>query len=286
MMTPPVRRIIGGVDTHGDSHVAAALDSATGRLLGTVDPGSSHLQVHAGAVYLHRGASYVVDSLDLDEAVAMVHAEEPDWTTSARDITDIRVVEALRSRHLGSVGLHFGTVDVTNQVVSYLRKRVATGEVLDERPLDLPARQLRTRAVWYTVPAETLAGAGLHPADVPGAAHAAEHAAIGLLPLFATCDRWDIGGVSTAMHEDTGGATVFVYDGHPGGAGFAARGYDAAVEWLAATRAAVAACDCATGCPSCVQSPKCGNGNEPLDKAAAVLLLDTVLSAVRSRDAP
>ncbi|MDQ6875276.1 MAG: DEAD/DEAH box helicase [Actinomycetota bacterium] len=276
-----------GVDIRGvGGEQVRVVEAGTGRLLGTVDPGSSHLQVHAGAVYLHRGASYLVDSLDLDEAVAMVHAEEPDWTTSARDITDIRVVEALRSRHLGSVGLHFGTVDVTNQVISYLRKRVATGEVLDERALDLPARQLRTRAVWYTVPAETLAGAGLHPADVPGAAHAAEHAAIGLLPLFATCDRWDIGGVSTAMHEDTGGATVFVYDGHPGGAGFAARGYEAAVEWLAATRAAIAACDCATGCPSCVQSPKCGNGNEPLDKAAAVLLLDTVLSAVRLRDAP
>jgi DEAD/DEAH box helicase domain-containing protein len=169
---------------------------------------------------------------------------------------------------------------VTNQVVSYLRRRIATGEVLEEVPLDLPARKLSTAAVWYTVSDEALAAARLNWPDIPGAAHAAEHAAIGLLPLFATCDRWDIGGVSTALHEDTGRCTVFVYDGHPGGAGFAARGYDAAGAWLRATREAIASCECESGCPSCVQSPKCGNGNNPLDKAGAVRLLDVVLEAI------
>jgi DEAD/DEAH box helicase domain-containing protein len=233
--------------------------------------------VHAGAVYLHQGRSYVVESLDLDDAVALVHADDPDWTTSARDVTDIAIVAPERSATHASVTVNFGTVDVTNQVVSYLRRRIATGEVLDDNPLDLPPRQLRTKAVWYTVRQDALDGIGLGVMDVPGAAHAAEHAAIGLLPLFATCDRWDIGGVSTALHPDTGCPTVFVYDGHAGGAGFAERGHAALADWLTATREAIAACECTAGCPSCVQSPKCGNGNEPLDKAGAVVLLDLVL---------
>jgi DEAD/DEAH box helicase domain-containing protein len=255
------------------------VESATGRLLGTVDSSSAHSQAHTGAVYLHQGEAYVVELLDLDEAVALVRADDPDYSTSARDITDIRIAETLRTSTFAGVTLSFGTVDVTHQVVAYLKKRLGSGEVLGEEPLDLPARQLRTKAVWYTVSAGLLSSAGLEWADVPGAAHAAEHAAIGLLPLFATCDRWDIGGVSTALHEDTGLATVFVYDGHPGGAGFAERGHARAPAWLRATQEAIAACECASGCPSCVQSPKCGNGNEPLDKDGAVRLLDVVLAS-------
>jgi DEAD/DEAH box helicase domain-containing protein len=258
------------------------VEGGTGRVLGTVDAGASHTTVHPGAVYLHQGTSYVVDELHLEDAVALVHEEEPPWSTFARDTTDIRVVSTLRERDLGDLTIHHGTVDVTNQVVSYLRRRHLSGEVLDETPLDLPARQLRTRAVWYTLSPAALERAGIEPAAVPGAAHAAEHAAIGLLPLFATCDRWDIGGVSTALHEDTGRMTIFVYDGHPGGAGFSARGYDTVEAWLRATRDAVSACECETGCPSCVQSPKCGNGNEPLDKAGAVRLLEVVLDGLRA----
>ncbi len=255
------------------------VESGTGRLLGTVDGGSAHSQAHEGAVYLHQGESWLVDALDLEESVALVHAEEPDYSTSARDVTDIEVVEELRARSYDGVDLVFGTVDVTSQVVSYLKKRHGSGEVLGEEPLDLPPRQLRTRAVWYTVSPALLEAAGLSSADVPGAAHAAEHAAIGLLPLFATCDRWDIGGVSTALHPDTGTCTVFVYDGHPGGAGFAEQGWVRGAAWLRATREAIASCECPSGCPSCVQSPKCGNGNEPLDKAGAVRLLDVVLAS-------
>ncbi|MDP9408679.1 MAG: DUF1998 domain-containing protein, partial [Actinomycetota bacterium] len=255
------------------------VEAGTGRLLGTVDAGAADHTVHTGAVYLHQGESYVVAELDLETSVALVVPDTPDYSTSARDVTDIAVVEELRSREWPDLRLSFGTVDVTNQVVSFLRKRLGSGEVLGEVPLDLPARQLRTRAVWWSLSPALLDAAGLAPADVPGAAHAAEHAAIGLLPLVATCDRWDIGGVSTALHADTGRATVFVYDGHPGGAGFAARAYEAAAAWLTATRDAVAACECEAGCPSCVQSPKCGNGNDPLDKAGAVRLLDAVLAA-------
>jgi len=163
--------------------------------------------------------------------------------------------------------------------VSFLKRRVPSGEVIAEEPLDLPQRTLRTAAVWWTVAQQTLESTGLAAEDLPGAAHAAEHCSIGLLPLFATCDRWDIGGVSTALHPDTGQLTVFVYDGHPGGAGFSDRGFHAARDWLTATRETIASCRCADGCPSCVQSPKCGNQNNPLDKPGAIALLDVLLAA-------
>ncbi|MGI5147042.1 DEAD/DEAH box helicase [Plantactinospora sp. CA-294935] len=254
------------------------VESSTGRLLGTVDPASSHFQVHPGAVYLHQGVSYVVDDLDLDDGCALVHAEEPDWSTHPRDVTSLSVVSVRSYLDCGPVGMFLGEVDVTSQVVSYQRRRLASGEVLATLPLDLPARELRTVAVWFTVSPESLAAAGVEAAEVPGALHAAEHAAIGLLPLVATCDRWDIGGLSTANHPDTEAPTVFVYDGHPGGAGFAERAYRAASAWLSATRDAIAECGCEAGCPSCVQSPKCGNGNNPLAKPEAVRVLDVVLT--------
>ncbi|WUR60394.1 DEAD/DEAH box helicase [Micromonospora chokoriensis] len=267
------------VDLRGEGGApVCVVESATGRLLGTVDGGSSHFLLHPGAVYLHQGVSYVVDELDLADGCALVHVEEPDWSTHARDVTDLSVVSVRSYVDAGPVGMFLGEVDVTSQVVSYQRRRIATGEVIDTRPLDLPARELRTVAVWFTLSPQSLALAGVQSADVPGALHAAEHAAIGLLPLMATCDRWDIGGLSTAVHADTEAPTVFVYDGHPGGAGFAERAYGTASAWLRATRDAVAECGCETGCPSCVQSPKCGNGNNPLSKPDAIRVLDVVLA--------
>jgi DEAD/DEAH box helicase domain-containing protein len=256
------------------------VESSTGRLLGTIDAAAAHVQVHPGAVHLHQGVSYVVDELDLDDAVALVHAEDPDWTTHPRDVTNLSIVSVTSRIDAGPVGLFFGTVDVTSQVVSYQRRRLATGEVIDTRPLELPVRQLRTAAVWWTVSPAATERAGVDAADLPGALHAAEHAAIGLLPLVATCDRWDIGGLSTVAHQDTEAPTVFVYDGHPGGAGFAERAFHSAGSWLHATREAVATCGCDAGCPSCVQSPKCGNGNDPLTKDGAVRVLATVLAAL------
>nr|WP_285635352.1 DEAD/DEAH box helicase [Actinoallomurus iriomotensis] len=249
------------------------VEAPTGRLLGTVDEPSAHTMVHEGAVYLHQGETYVVRTLDLSDSVALVEAADPDYTTTARDVTDISILETLRSTSWGEATLCFGTVEVTQQVVSYQMRRLASGQVLGERPLTLPPRTLRTRAVWWTLPDTSFLG----DADVGGSAHAAEHASIGLLPLFATCDRWDIGGVSTALHPDTSRMTVFVYDGHEGGAGFAERGYERAASWLRSTREVIAACECDHGCPSCIQSPKCGNGNEPLDKAGALDLLDALL---------
>ncbi|MDF2705214.1 MAG: box helicase, partial [Nonomuraea muscovyensis] len=255
------------------------VESATGRLLGSVDEPSAHTTVHTGAVYLHQGETFLVETLDLEAGVALVSDAEPDYTTFARDVTEISVLESLRSQPLGRGQLHFGKVEVTRQVVSYLKRRLHSGEMLGDEPLDLPPRTLRTRAVWWTLPAPELTALADEGFDLGGAAHAAEHASIGLLPLFATCDRWDIGGVSTELHADTGLLTVFVYDGHEGGAGFAERGYARASDWLTATREAIASCECERGCPSCIQSPKCGNGNEPLDKQGAIRLLDTLLGS-------
>jgi DEAD/DEAH box helicase domain-containing protein len=266
------------VDIRGSGEPPVSIiEGATGRLLGTVDGDASHATVHTGALYVHRGETYVVDEFDVEDACAMVHPESPEWTTVARDIVDLSIVSIDRTRRLGTVTAHTGVVDVTNQVVAYQRRRLGTGEVLAEFPLDLPPRQLRTRAVWLTLDERAIDRADVDDAALPGSLHAAEHASIGILPLLATCDRWDLGGISTALHPDTGAATIVVYDGHPGGAGFAERGFAVLRDWLQATRATVASCECESGCPSCVQSPKCGNGNDPLDKAGAVRVLDVVL---------
>lgn len=252
------------------------VESRTGRVLGTIDAARADAAVHTGAVHLHQGTTYVVTALDLADGAAMVTAGDPGWYTQARGVAAFDVGSVAWRRGVGPVTMSFGEVVVRRRITSFLR-RLPGGEVLGEHPLDLPERVLRTKGVWWTVPSEALAEAGIAEAVVPGAAHAAEHAAIGVLPLIATADRWDIGGVSTALHPDTGLPTVLVYDGHPGGAGFAERGYAVAARWLSATRDAVSGCGCDDGCPSCVQSPKCGNGNNPLDKGGAVRLLDLLL---------
>jgi len=261
----------------GGGHVYSIVIAGTGELLGTADEHRAYATLHPGAVYLHMGEQYLVEELDLVQRVAVVASADPDYYTQARDVTDIEVADVISRTSIGEVEQSFGSVRVTNQVTSFVRKLVATGEVLDEVPLPLPPVELETRAVWWTIPVSVLDRAAVGARDVPGAIHAAEHAAIGLLPLVATCDRWDIGGVSTPMHPDTGMTTIFIYDGYPGGAGITERGARDADRWLRATLEAIRRCPCSRGCPSCVQSPKCGNGNEPLDKTGAVSLLAAIL---------
>ncbi|MEU8707230.1 DEAD/DEAH box helicase [Streptomyces sp. NPDC048565] len=261
----------------GGGRPVQIVEEGTGRLLGTVDESAAHTAVHEGAVHLHQGRTYLVRRLDLEDSVALVEEAVPPYSTNARDTTAIAVLETDTEIPWGDGRLCFGSVEVTNQVVSFLRRRLITGEVLGETKLDLPPRTLRTRAVWWTVTEDQLDAARITPEILGGALHAAEHASIGMLPLFATCDRWDIGGVSVPLHPDTLLPTVFVYDGHPGGAGFAERAFHTARTWLTATRQAIASCDCEAGCPSCIQSPKCGNGNEPLHKRGAVRLLTELL---------
>lgn len=261
----------------GAGQIFKIVIEGTGELLGTVDEGRAYAQIHPGAVYLQQGEQYVVQELNLVDRVATVSPADPDFYTQARDVTDIEVVEALEQDTAADVAATFGTVRVTDQVVSYVKKLVSTNEVIEEIPLPLPPVTLETRAVWWTIPQTVIDRARVSARDLPGAVHAAEHAAIGLLPLVATCDRWDVGGVSTPMHPDTGSCTIFVYDGYPGGAGISERGYRSAGRWLTATLEAIIQCPCSKGCPSCVQSPKCGNGNEPLDKTAAASLLAAIL---------
>jgi DEAD/DEAH box helicase domain-containing protein len=256
------------------------VEGDTGRLLGTAGAGQAAASVHPGAVYLHQGESYVVDSLDFDEGLAFVHSEDPGYATFARELTDIAVTGAGERRAYGSVTLGLVPVSVTNRIVGYLRRRL-TGEVIDFVELNMPPHTLETTAVMYTITPEALHRSGIDPLQIPGSLHAAEHAAIGLLPLVASCDRGDIGGLSTAVGPELDGLpSVFVYDGYPGGAGFAEQGFRQAGIWLGATQAAIEACECPAGCPSCVQSPKCGNGNDPLDKAGAVRVLRMVVTAL------
>jgi DEAD/DEAH box helicase domain-containing protein len=258
-------------------HLFSIVDRATGALLGTVDESRAHYHVHPGAVYLHQGEQYEVAALDLQRRVALVEKSDADYYTQPRDITDVEVLSTLEQGRVGTAPAVFGEVKVTRQVVGYQRKSTYTNDVVDLVPLDLPPQDLTTKAVWWLLPKRELIKARITAEMLPGSAHAAEHAAIGLLPLVATCDRWDVGGLSTPYHPDTGAATIFVYDGYPGGAGIAERAFASGERLLEATFDAVRQCPCSRGCPSCVQSPKCGNGNEPLDKQGAVALLAAIL---------
>jgi DEAD/DEAH box helicase domain-containing protein len=255
----------------------AIVDQETGALLGTVDESRAYWHVHPGAVYLHQGEQYEVSELDLAGRVALVAKSTADYYTQTRDVTDVEVLRVIDEGTVNEVPALFGEVKVTRQVVGFQRKLSSTQETIDEVGLDLPPQTLSTKALWWLLPKRLLLRARITAAALPGTAHAAEHAAIGLLPLVATCDRWDVGGLSTPLHPDTGAPTIFIYDGYPGGAGIAERGHESGPRLVEATFEAVRLCPCARGCPSCVQSPKCGNGNDPLDKQGAVALLAAML---------
>lgn len=245
------------------------VDEATGRVIGQVDPSAADRTLHPQAVYVHQGEQWVIGSLDEQDRVALARRSDPGYFTQPQSVTGVRVLATHATRPLGLGQVHVGTVELSSQVVGYLRRDSETGAVWDFTGLDLPERHMTTVATWWTLPSEVLAGLPVDPACLPGAVHGAEHTAIGLLPALVPCDRWDIGGVSTVLHPDTGTATVFVHDGYPGGSGFAHLGYERAELWWSATLQRLDTCPCSDGCPSCVVSPKCGSGNTPLDKRAA-----------------
>ncbi len=248
------------------------VEEETGAVLGLVERERAYAAVHEGAVYLHLGEQYVVRALDLDAAFALVVPARVDWYTQAQKETETMIVAATRTERVLGVELQFGQVAVTEQVVAYHRKAVSDGATLEVVPLTLPEVAFETEAVWFSPGRALLEGLEEMP-KLLGALHAAEHTLISLLPLWAMCDRWDIGGLSTNLHFQTGLPTLFVYDGHAGGVGITERGFDCFADWVRATGRLLAGCPCSDGCPSCVQSPKCGNLNDMLDKSAALTLL-------------
>jgi DEAD/DEAH box helicase domain-containing protein len=254
------------------------VDISTGSLLGLIERERAYSTVHDGAVYLHLGDSYRVLELDHAARTALVEPFAGDEYTQAKKDTMTAILEGRRAERRLGVDLSFGAVTVTEQVVAYQRKRIQDNETIETVALDLPQTEFETEAIWFVPEQWMLEGLEEMP-RLLGSLHAAEHSLIALLPLWAMCDRWDIGGLSTNLHFQTGRPTIFVYDGHAGGVGITERGFDAFEGWTRDTARMLEGCPCDHGCPSCVQSPKCGNLNEPLDKAGALTLLQRMLSS-------
>lgn len=251
-------------------------DAESGEVIGTVEAERAYTTTHPGAVYMHIGRQYEIEELDLAAHRVLARPFTGDWYTQPKYETDTFIERTLQSREVGDAVLHFGLVAVTEQVTAFQRKSLPSHESLGIEALDLPPQHFMTQALWYTLP-DLVSGEELPLNVMQGSLHAAEHAQIAVLPLIAMCDRWDIGGLSTAMHPQTGVPTVFIYDGHPGGVGIAERGYEQFERLVGDAARLIAECPCESGCPSCVQSPKCGNLNEPLHKSGALKLLGDLL---------
>ena len=252
----------------------AVIERESGEMLGLVETERAFTTVHPGAVYMHLGRSYEVESLDTGARRALVSRFEGDWYTRPKKETEIFIERVREQRRTSGVELNFGEVSVTEQVIAFQRVSIADQEAIDIVALELPEQSFVTQALWYVLP-EGLSGA-LPPDILLGALHATEHGQIAVLPLIAMCDRWDIGGLSTNVHFQTGRSTIFIYDGHPGGVGITLRGYEQFERLLGDAERLIAECPCESGCPSCVQSPKCGNLNEPLHKGGALELMRTM----------
>ncbi|HEX4679752.1 MAG TPA: DEAD/DEAH box helicase [Gaiellaceae bacterium] len=282
---PELKQTPAGIVWAGKEHPAAQLslrssepdafsivDGSTGAVLGVVERSRAYSTVHEGAVYLHMGESFLVRELNLNTMYAVVEPFSGNWYTQAKKETMTQIIEPRRVEWRLGMEVTFGEIEVTEQVVAYERKTLSSQERIELVPLELPPTTFATEAVWYLPDPHHLAEVDEMP-KLLGTLHAAEHAMIAVLPLWAMCDRWDIGGLSTNIHPETGRPTVFIYDGHPGGVGITERGFEQFEGWVADTAAMIRGCPCSDGCPSCVQSPKCGNLNDMLDKAGALTFL-------------
>jgi DEAD/DEAH box helicase domain-containing protein len=268
--------VASGISLRSSSADAVAvIERDSGEMLGLVEAERAFTTIHPGAVYLHLGRSYEVERLDVDARRAVVSRFDGDWYTRPKKETELYIERIAETRKAaGGVDLHFGEVSVSEQVIAYQRVSIAEQEPIDIVALELPEQSFRTQALWYVI-GDRIASS-LPPDVLLGALHATEHGQIAVLPLIAMCDRWDIGGLSTNVHFQTGAATIFIYDGHPGGVGITKRGYEEFERLLADAGRLIGECPCASGCPSCVQSPKCGNLNDPLHKEGALELIRQV----------
>jgi DEAD/DEAH box helicase domain-containing protein len=243
----------------------------------TVEAAVAFFQIHPGAIYLHQGEAYLIDKLDISSRTAYARPTDANYYTQTKDITDLSISKVNTEKQLGGVCVRLGEVSVTTTVMGFKKRRQLTEEVIGEEPLDLPSQTFPTIALWFDIPQHIIIRLVRKELDLAGGLHATEHAAIALLPLFALCDRNDIGGLSTPNHADTGSAQIFIYDSYPGGIGIAEKGFEMIDELWRVTLQAISGCPCESGCPSCIQSPKCGNNNEPLDKGAAQVILEALL---------
>jgi DEAD/DEAH box helicase domain-containing protein len=259
------------------SHFYTLVEQESGVILETVDEMSAFLQLHPGAVYLHGGEPYLIADLDLESHTAYGAVTEAPYFTQVLDYTETRVLDVFRERPAAGTVVYLGRVNVSTTVVGFKRIAHFSEEVLGEEYVSLPRRDFDTVALWFDVPKDTLEYIRAERLDLAGGLHAVEHAAIGVLPLFALCDRNDIGGISTPLHPDTNRPQVFIHDGHPGGVGIAEHGFEVVEELWKATLSVIAGCPCETGCPGCIQSPKCGSNNKPLDKAVAEIILRDIM---------
>ena len=278
-LEPEVTYPAGDVNIRSTSaHFYTLVDRDSGVILETVEEMSAFLQLHPGAIYLHQGEPYLIADLDLDSHTAYAVSTDAPYYTEVRDFTETRVLNVFKKKPAGRATVYLGEVNVSTSVVGFKRIAHFTEEVLGEEYVSLPPQNFDTVALWFDIPNDTLGHIQERRMDLAGGLHALEHAAIGVLPLFALCDRNDIGGVSTPLHPDTGRPQVFIHDGHPGGVGISEHGYEVIEELWRATLTVIAECPCESGCPGCVQSPKCGNNNQPLDKGVAAFLLREILA--------
>ena len=268
------------MDIRSGGETYTIFESSTGEAIGTIDGIRAFKECHPGSVYLHMARQYLVDKLDIDKKDIIVRRTDLNYFTRVRSEKETEIIEVNRSRPEGQFIVREGRLRVTEQVIGYEKRAMPGQELIGVFPLELPEQTFETVGFWVEI--EPLINRLMDEEDLHlmGGIHAIEHAAIGIFPLFALCDRNDIGGICYTYHPQVEKTAIFIYDGHPGGVGLAQRGYEVVSDLFEKTLDHLKNCPCDDGCPSCIHSPKCGSGNKPLDKKAAITILEFLLGRI------